>query len=370
MPPQGAQPDIAPLTRTQGLDTVAAMALTVGSGVELVWRARQTLDSDAGDWVTTLVEVESIGEDDTGRRKFATRFNLSDEGVEHTYEGTLPVEYRFEVASMKRVRAPAPSMASLLAPTKRFRDEPVSTADPAQAVVQANAIMDAQRGKTTTEVENGDGFRVPSKIAALHAGLYPHYWFARKARGEDATTLALEWRKAIDAFRTFVGATFRHPQRRDAYLLAVENTATMIFRAVPSSKLEWRPLFTNVAILLKEIYTVTFSAKAGEAIQHKVEAQFAEGLLDIEDILRKADLTCSETPMAQPSQTQPQTQQHDPQVTALLQQNKALQSQLASLSSRLDQTQAAAKAETETFRSFRGMGGNPGPNWPGRSRAH
>jgi hypothetical protein len=294
--------DYEALSRTAEREAILDLDLRVGSKFKIIWRVRQTADTDAGPWETSECQVTDIVEDpDTSTSRFRTQFLW--EGV--PCEGQLPLQWEFEVASMARIRGAAPSLGSLM---KRARPEsvqiPLSTAAPSHQVPQvtaypqhslgvelAQAQLDAKRGKPTVEVPGGDGLRVPARVPALWSPLYPNFWMGLRDRGGSASNLEVEWRKAESELRTFLGAIFRNPTRRDSYLLAVENCAAATCRPTPTSKLEWRPFYMNTISLMTEYQWVLSGQRASETMRAKLITALQSGFIDFEEVYNKADET-------------------------------------------------------------------------------
>ena len=141
--------------------------------------------------------------------------------------------------------------------------------------------------------------------------------------------------EAFSTFKEHFGAVFRNPNRRDAYLLAVDNAVSSVYRDLPQDKIAWRLVLANVRTVLREVVTVSLSAKVAESLDEKLVTSFVEGTLDFESLILRAEVGHDDEPK---SQALPDVQ------------NKVLQAQVAALSARV------AQAEGETAQRARGRG--------------
>jgi hypothetical protein len=328
-----------PFSRSEERKRIDELGLSIGALVRAVWRTRETLDEEHGQWETTTLTITGAETDELGRERWLTEFEI--QGQFHI--GFLPVQTLFEVAELTRIRAPPRRISDVLN-SKRPREQattPGATTQEASAA-QAQAIIDAKRGKPTVAIQGGEGLRAPASTATIYAPLFPHIWWARAAeQGTCTKEVAEEWRDAAERLRNFLGATFRNQSRRDSYQAALENLTSMVFRPPPASRLDWRGPIANVRAFLSEIFSVTHSQKVGDAVSKRISDMFDEGLLDMEVAVRRAE----------------KDERHEPQTHAdpdLAQQNRLLQSQVSALAARVSDD------------GGRGRGGRG--NWRGRGR--
>jgi hypothetical protein len=81
-------------SRTAEREAILDLDLRVGSRFKIIWRVRQTADTDAGPWETSECQVTDIVEDpDTSTSRFRTQFLW--EGI--PCDGQLPLQWEFEV---------------------------------------------------------------------------------------------------------------------------------------------------------------------------------------------------------------------------------------------------------------------------------
>jgi hypothetical protein len=357
-PPADDKEGLAPLSRVGEALAIAELRLVEGSAFEIVWRVRETDATNHGPWHTTRCSVRAVDYDPTGREKYSTRFLWEGEPC----EGTLPLQWEYEMASARRVKGEAPpptfkrarvetgqvihqqgttqqQVTSLDRPEQRDRgDQPCiwNTKDTVlhqstfiqQASVLASATAQAQldvtRGTVTVEVHRGDGLRVPAQIAKVWLALYPPHWLARKAAGEAADDLELAWRESVALLQTHLGATFKNPSKRESYLTNVENLVSLIYRQTPDSRVTWRTLFHNAALVGRDYVAVCASQpKAAEDYLLKFGVAFTKGFINFEELM------LASWPTADKDETQSTTTQ-----STLAAENKALKNQIAALGNR------------------------------------
>jgi hypothetical protein len=95
---------------------------------------------------------------------------------------------------------------------------------------------------------------------------YTHYthWLARKVAGKAADDLELAWRESVALLQTCLGATFKNPGKHESHLTNVENLVNLIYRQTPDSRVTWRTLVHNAALVGRDYVAVCASPKAAE----------------------------------------------------------------------------------------------------------
>lgn len=324
----GQRKEPTPLSRQQERNRIDELGLCVGACVRVVWRTRETLDEERGEWTTTTVTITAADADELGRQRWTTEFELEN----LTFEGFLPMQSAFEVAELTRVRAPPRKLTDVLR-AKRPRDQqPAAQGMTVEmATATAQAMIDAKRGRPTVQLPGGEGLRVPSSTASIYAAVFPHIWWAKVAE-ETAPKAPImeEWRAAAEELRHHLGATFRNPNRREAYAVALENLAALVLRAPPATRLEWRTAFANVKAYLREIFVVSHSAKHGDLIEKKIGEMFDEGLLDLELAIRKTEAETAEKDHTKDKDNSAR----DKDSKDLAEENRLLRSQVSALAAR------------------------------------
>jgi hypothetical protein len=329
------------LSRVEEHDLLESLTITVGTKLLLVWRVAPTLESEVGEWLVSEVTVlEEERDPSTGRLKFTTCLQWEGEEL----MGTLPLQIGFEVAAISRVKRSAPNIKELLRKRTRSSTEtdfihgqdqatvpamrgPIQNKEhvghhfiqaqsgaiqgqdhvpvPAMrglvqnrsavedAVFMSHALADVKRGRSTVELLNGDGLRLPSTIPAVFAGFYPQVWLYRALQGESQSQITEMWRKSLLDFKDYIGLVIRNPARRDAQLMLIENVINMGSRPMPRDRLGWKPLFSNCFALLVDMYDINFTTKA-DSLARKLEASFATGFVDIEESCRIVDVATTQ----------------------------------------------------------------------------
>jgi hypothetical protein len=214
-----------PFSRLEEQEAIGNLALSIGSRVSLQWRMRETLDSVASDWWITEVTIIALENDSqTNRQKFVTTFLWEDEEL----LGCLPLNQECEMAAISRVKGKAlPSFSQPehtsyhvpMAPTPAMRGVTQNRSTVEDAVCMSHALADVKRGRSTVELLNGDGLRLPSAIPAVFACFYPQVWLYRALQGESQLQITEMWRKSILDFKDYIGLVIRNPARRDAQLM-------------------------------------------------------------------------------------------------------------------------------------------------------
>ena len=150
-------------------------------------------------------------------------------------------------------------------------------------------FMDAKVGKTTRDVPNGDGLRIPASFPTTLTVAYPPVWVSRKSPDGDNSALVAEYRQAWETLKTHCGASFGKLALQDDYQIALDNAVDTLYAPAPASKEKWRTLFFNSFRLLTLFTTVTLGAKAAEKVATKLKDGWNSNLVDVEEALRAGE---------------------------------------------------------------------------------
>jgi len=343
------------LSRVDARQAIDVLGLRIGSRCEILWRAGETLDALASEWVRTIITIEDEYVDELGMRRFVTSFTHNGK----IFDGSLPLEAPFEMASISRVRE-ARDLASHLVRQRDSKPSPGEAAERAvldktmTARLNAHAHIDAHRGRVSREIPQSSGLRVPDELTEIMVGFYPHYWWALKDADPETTTnpekVEKAWRQSLESARQFLATPMPKTQlRKQLYLTALENVVGLVYRPRPQSKSVWRLAFLNSFALLKEMFHVTWGAKAAENLHDKLVTAFEDGYLDIDELVRKNTPKSDEAAKNMTSDDG--------------QKDRVQQAQLSSLVSRLEHLENRSH-------SFRGRGRGHGYRGRGRGTSN
>jgi hypothetical protein len=289
---------------------------------------RQSFAREAGEWVVTIATVDRELIKD-GRPTFGTSFSVDGED----FIGFIPLEEQFEICSIKRIRAPAPSLRDALiasgmrrarptevvvsqgvgggfvlgsgtapaAPQTHHHHVPVLPTPnmpmpvPMDASDFAYALRDSNHHQKVTVKIPGSDIRVPKDIMRLYLCLYPHVWFA-KLQTQSIAEVRRQWNLALMELHEYVSRhTAFAPGQQETLMLAGQNVIMLLDGGYPTSKDQWIHHFSNIRAFLRVGIRMGLDNKAatdlGTAIDNGLHSNFLDFeqyVMDLQTAYRKA----------------------------------------------------------------------------------
>ena len=199
-----------------------------------------------------------------------------------------------DYAEVKLVRDVMPKPS-----TKREREsEGMTEASPipamsAQMAEFTHALLDGKAQKATQNVEGGEGLRIPAVIQAKFHCLHPTVWWQRLAKGEDAETLAKQWKEQFTSLQAHLGAAQPPTEQRDPIEYQAKIAVASIKQPLadrPRDLAGWTHAFTAPLTWLRFVIEVAHSTQVATTLHTSaVSALKKAGLLDLADLIATAE---------------------------------------------------------------------------------